>query len=69
MLVTSLFETIITRLCRQLAYLPSYYRKSQEGDLNLIISAHIITQTDNSIKNRLRNVISSKVVTLFEEKK
>ena len=29
MLVTSLFETIITRLCRQLAYLPSYYRKSQ----------------------------------------
>ena len=58
---------LVTASC--LSSLHPYYGKiKKNGDLNLIISAHIITQTNNSIKNRLYKVILSKVVTLFGEK-
>ena len=48
---------------------PILRREFKEGNLNRTISAHIITQTNNSINNRISNVILSKVVTLFGKKK
>ena len=48
-------------------YTPIQRQEFKEGNLHRTISAHIITQTNNIIMNRISNVVL--FVTLFRQKK